>query len=113
MVAITMGRPGRRPSDAIPATIAPAPCAAMIAPQTAAPPRYACPSTGPSSIHGAQVIRLKNANWTVTTHSQRRDRKSDQPSATSENRVRRTRSPGPAGSAWGIRSRLRTSTLAR
>jgi len=113
MVAITMGRPGRRPRHASPATMAPAPCAAMIAPQTAAPPRYACPSTGPSSIQGAQVIRLKNANWTVTTHSQPRDLKSVQPSAMSENRVGRVWPPAAAGSAPGIRSRLRASTLTR
>ena len=113
MVAITMGRRGWRPSEASPAAIAPAPCTAMMAPQTAAPPRYEWPSTGPSSIQGAQVIRLKKANWTVTTHSQLRDRKSDQPSAMSENRVRRTRAPGPACSARGIRSRLRASTLTR
>ncbi len=113
MVAITMGRPGRRPRQASPATIAPAPCAAMIAPQTAAPPRYECPSTGPSSIQGAQVIRLKNANWTVTTHSQLRERKSDQPSAMSENKVARARPPAAAWSARGIRSKLRASTLAR
>ncbi len=69
--------------------IAPAPCAAMIAPQTAAPPRYSLPRTGPSSIHGAQVIRLKKANCTVVTHSQVLDRKSAQPSAMSPSRERR------------------------
>ena len=42
------------------------------------------------------MIRLKNANWTVTTHIQLRDRKPDQPSAMSENRVRRPRPPGSA-----------------
>jgi hypothetical protein len=113
MVAITIGRRGLRPSESRPATIAPAPCAAMIAPQTAAPPRYEWPSTGPSSIQGAQVIRLTKANWTVTTHSQVRDRKPVQPSAMSENRIRRPGPPGCAFSVLGSWSRLRASTLAR
>ncbi len=59
------------------------------------------------------MIRLKNANWTVTTHNQFRDRKPDQPSAMSENRIRRPRPPGSAFSVLGNWSRLRASTLAR
>ena len=97
--------------------IAPAPCAAMIAPQTAAPPRYSLPRTGPSSIHGAQVIRLKKANCTVVTHSQVLDRKSAQPSAMSPSRERRfAAGPGAAsglGVMGGRRSRLRARTLTR
>jgi hypothetical protein len=65
----------------------------MIAPQTAAPPRRAWATTGPSSIQGAQVIRLKNANCTVTAHSQVRDLNSAQPSAMSRHSIRR--SPWP------------------
>jgi hypothetical protein len=45
--------------------------------------------TGPSSIQGAQVIRLKKANCTVVAHSQVRDRNSVQPSAMSRQRARR------------------------
>ncbi len=75
--------------------------------------------TGPSSIQGAQVIRLRKANCTVFAHSQVRDRKSAQPSARSARRVERAAGsapgfpglPGPPGSALGRRSRLRASTL--
>jgi hypothetical protein len=85
--------------------------------------------TGPSSIQGAQVIRLKKANCTVLAHSQVRDRKSDQPSARSARRVGRAAGsvpPAPAspatlpgfpgfsgvpGAVPGRRSRLRASTL--
>ena len=66
--------------------------------------------TGPSSIHGAQVIRLKKANCTVTAHSQVRDRNSAQPSAMSRHRDRRA-AGDPAGAAAGMRSRLSASTL--
>ena len=62
--------------------------------------------TGPSSIQGAQVIRLKKANCTVITHSQVRDRNSVQPSAISRSRLRHTQE-FPAGT----RSRLSASTL--
>jgi len=62
--------------------------------------------TGPSSIQGAQVIRLKKANCTVITHSQVRDRNSVQPSAMSRSRLRRG-----AGFPPGTRSRLSASTL--
>jgi len=57
--------------------------------------------TGPSSIQGAQVIRLKKANCTVTAHSQVRDLKSAQPSAISARRVERAAGSvpdAPAGS---------------
>ena len=74
--------------------------------------------TGPSSIQGAQVIRLKKANCTVVAHSQVRDRNSAQPSAMSRHRVRRTAgSPAPASPALataraaGTRIRLSASTL--
>jgi len=85
--------------------------------------------TGPSSIQGAQVIRLKKANCTVTAHSQVRDLKSAQPSAISARRVERAAgsvpdapagspppgSPPPGsrapGSRAGRRSRLSASTL--
>ena len=90
--------------------------------------------TGPSSIQGAQVIRLKKANCTVTAHSQVRDLKSAQPSAISARRVERaagsvpdapagsrppgsrppgSRPPGsrPPASRPGRRSRLSASTL--
>jgi len=93
--------------------MAPAPWTAMIAPQTAAPPRYARPITGPSSIHGAQVIRLKKANCAVITHSQVRDRNSAQPSAMSPTRPRRAWAAAPeVPAAAGMRSRPRASTLA-
>ncbi len=84
----------------------------MIAPQTAAPPRYARPMTGPSSIQGAQVIRLKKANCTVTTHSQVRDRNSAQPSAMSPSRLRWAAARSARPAAAGLRSRPRASTLA-
>ncbi len=64
--------------------------------------------TGPSSIQGAQVIRLKNANCMVVTHSQVRDLNSAQPSAMSRHRVRRTTAPARAA---GTRIRLSASTL--
>ena len=113
MVAMTRGRLGLRPSEPSPAAMAPAPWTAMIAPQAAAPPRYARPITGPSSIQGAQVIRLKKANCTVTTHSQVRDRNSAQPSAMSSSRLRRPWRAAPAVcAAPGLRSRPRASTLA-
>ena len=74
--------------------------------------------TGPSSIQGAQVIRLKNANCTVVTHSQVRDRNSAQPSAMSRHRVRRpTGFPAPGfpasatARAAGTRIKLSASTL--
>jgi len=69
--------------------------------------------TGPSSIQGAQVIRLKNANCTVTTHSQVRDRNSAQPCAMSCHRVRRSAGAPPFRPAAppGVRSRLSASTL--
>jgi len=71
--------------------------------------------TGPSSIQGAQVIRLKKANCTVVAHSQLRDRKSAQPSATSARRLGRRagRVPPPAfpGTVSGRRRRPRASTL--
>ena len=75
--------------------------------------------TGPSSIQGAHVIRLKKANCTVVARSQARDRKSAQPSAMSARRLgRRAGSVPPAaeGLAWppaaaGRRSRLSASTL--
>ena len=70
--------------------------------------------TGPSSIQGAQVIRLKKANCTATAHSQVRDRRSAQPSAMSPRRVRRAAGPGapaPSGAVPGRRSRLSASTL--
>jgi hypothetical protein len=63
--------------------------------------------TGPSSIHGAQVIRLKKANWTVTTHSQVLDRNSVQPSAMSRPRLRRL--AGLPSGTWV--SMLSASTL--
>jgi hypothetical protein len=84
----------------------------MIAPQTAAPPRYARPMTGPSSIQGAQVIRLKKANCTVTTHSQVRDRNSAQPSAMSPSRLRCAAGRSARPASAGLRSRPRASTLA-
>jgi hypothetical protein len=113
MVAMTSGRLGRRPSEPSPATMAPAPWTAMIAPQTAAPPRYARPMTGPSSIQGAQVIRLKKANCAVITHSQARDRNSPQPSAMSPSRLRCAWPAVPvAPAAPGMRSRPSASTLA-
>jgi len=69
--------------------------------------------TGPSSIQGAQVIRLKNANCTVTTNSQVRDRNSTQPSAMSASRLRRPGRPVRAvPAAAGMRSRPRARTLA-
>jgi len=70
--------------------------------------------TGPSSIQGAHVIKLKKANWTVTAHSQVRDRKSAQPSAMSPHSVRRAAGSGPGclAAAPGRRSRLSASTLA-
>jgi hypothetical protein len=69
--------------------------------------------TGPSSIQGAQVIRLTKANCAVFAHSQVRDRKSAQPSATSARRLERATgsASGFAGSAAGRWSRLRASTL--
>jgi hypothetical protein len=78
----------------------------MIRPQTAAPPRYSRPSTGPRSIQGAQVIRLKNANCTVTTHIQRTDLKYVHPSAMSCHTVRRT-----TGFRAGTRSRRSAMAL--
>ena len=77
--------------------------------------------TGPSSIQGAQVIRLKKANCTVVAHSQVRDRNSAQPSAMSCHRVRRAAwfaapaaaraMAGTATDAAGTRIRLSASTL--
>lgn len=74
--------------------------------------------TGPSSIQGAQVIRLKNANCTVVAQSQVRDRNSAQPSAMSRHRVRRpTGFPAPGfpasatARAAGTRIKLSASTL--
>ena len=71
--------------------------------------------TGPSSIQGAQVIRLKKANCTVVAHSQVRDRNSAQPSAMSCHRVRRPGGVAPAVAVPavppGIVSRLSASTL--
>jgi len=70
--------------------------------------------TGPSSIHGAQVIRLKKANCKVVAHSQVRDRKSAQPSARSARSVGRAARRVPrarTGSRPGRRSRLSASTL--
>ena len=67
--------------------------------------------TGPSSIQGAQVIRLKKANCTVVAHSQVRDRNSVQPSAMSRQRARRPVGVAPAVPP-GIVSRLSASTLA-
>ena len=74
--------------------------------------------TGPSSIQGAQVIRLKKANCTVVTHSQVRDRNSVQPSAMSRHRTRRpTGFPAPGfpasatARAAGTRIKLSASTL--
>jgi hypothetical protein len=64
--------------------------------------------TGPSSIQGAQVIRLKNANCMVVTHSQVRDRNSAQPSAMSRQSGCRFLCFLAAG---GTRIRLRASTL--
>ena len=66
--------------------------------------------TGPSSIQGAQVIRLKKANCTVVAHSQVRDRNSVQPSAMSRQRARRPAGVAPAVPP-GIVSRLSASTL--
>jgi hypothetical protein len=66
--------------------------------------------TGPSSIQGAQVIRLKKANCTVTAHSQVRDRNSAQPSAMSRHRV--CRRDGSGFAAAGTASRLSAATLA-
>jgi hypothetical protein len=69
--------------------------------------------TGPSSIHGAQVMRLKNANCTLVTHSQVRVRNSAQPSAMSPSRPRRARRAAPVvPAALGMRSRPRASALA-
>ena len=45
--------------------------------------------TGPSSIQGAQVMRLKKANCTVTTDSHFLDLNSAQPSVMSCHRLRR------------------------
>jgi len=113
MVAMASGRLGLRPSEPSPATIAPAPWTAMIAPQTAAPPRRSRPTTGPSSIQGAQVIRLKKANCALITHSQVRDRNSAQPCDMSPSRLRCARRAAPAATvATGMRSRLSASTLA-
>jgi hypothetical protein len=110
---MTSGRRGLRPSEPSPATMAPAPWTAMIAPQTAAPPRYARPMTGPSSIQGAQVIRLKKANCTLTTHTHVRERNSPQPSPMSPSRLRCARRAAPgASAAAGMRSRPSASTLA-
>ena len=70
--------------------------------------------TGPSSIQGAQVIKLKKANCTVTAHTQVRDLKSAQPSAISARRVERAAGSVPrvpAGSRPGRRSKLSASTL--
>jgi hypothetical protein len=71
--------------------------------------------TGPSSIQGAQVIRLKKANCTVVAHSQARDRKSAQPSARSARRLGRAAglvlAPSVPGVASGSRSRPSASTL--
>jgi len=94
-MASTIGRLGFRPRQTRPPTIAPAPCAARIAPHTAAPPRYARPATGPSSIHGAQVIRLKNAHCSVATHNHVRDRNSAHPSPTSPSSPPSPRRPAP------------------
>jgi hypothetical protein len=113
MVAMTSGRRGLRPSEPSPATMAPAPWTAMIAPQTAAPPRYARPMTGPSSIQGAQVIRLKKANCRLTTHTHVRERNSAQPSPMSPSRLRRARRAAPGvPAAAGMRSSASASTLA-
>jgi hypothetical protein len=69
--------------------------------------------TGPSSIQGAQVIRLKKANCALITHSQVRDRNSDQPSDMSPSRLRCARRAAPAARvAGGMRSRPSASTLA-
>jgi hypothetical protein len=70
--------------------------------------------TGPSSIQGAQVIRLKKANCTVVAHTQVRDRKSAQPSARSARRLERAAGCVPsavAGFPGAMRSRLSASTL--
>jgi hypothetical protein len=87
MVATTIGWLGLRPSRSRPARIAPAPSTPMIAPHTAGPPRYSRDIAWPSSRNGAQVIRLRNAHCTVTTHSHVLPRKSDHPSAMSRNSV--------------------------
>ena len=70
--------------------------------------------TGPSSIQGAQVIRLKKANCVVVAHTQVRDRKSAQPSARSARRLERAACCVPwvvAGFPGAMRSRLSASTL--
>ena len=68
--------------------------------------------TGPSSIQGAQVIRLKKANCTVVAHTHVRDRKSAQPSAMSARRLGRADDCVPAVAMRGSRSRPSASTLA-
>src|SRR5215471_9710706 len=79
----SIGRRGVNRSATSPPAISPRDSAPVIVPQAAGPPRCALATTGPSTLKPPYQAISTTANCAMTTHSQVRERTSDQPSASS------------------------------